>query len=183
MSKSMIVRAVSITGALALLGGATFANFSSAASNNANTFGAGTMVLKINDQQPTSTGVFSLSDKAPGYVSNYQVLDLKNDGSVAAATVTLTGITVAPNAAGDLGEVLTLDLYKDVNNNGAYDGGDTLIHSGHLNHASWAALPLGFGIGATSNQNILAKLTFDSSATNSYQGKSVSFDMAFQEDQ
>ena len=178
MSKSMIVRAVSITGALALLGGATFANFSSAASNNGNTFGAGTLVLKINGQEPTSTGVFTLAKQVPGDTAT-QVLDLSNTGSVNAGSTVLNGITVTPNATGDLGEVLTLDLYKDVNGDGAIDVGDTIIHSGHLTDAAWTNHLLGFGLASSANQKVLAKITFDSAAGDSYQGKSVSFDFTF----
>lgn len=178
MNKKILFSAVSIVSALGLLVGATFANFSSQAGNNGNTFGAGTLTLKINGAgDSSSTKMFTVTDAKPGD-SKTEVFDLSNSGTVDASSTTLTSLNVTPNASGDLGEVLTLQLYIDANNNNVFDAGDTLIHSGHIN-AGWSALPLGFGLAHGADQKVTATLTFDSAATDSYQGKSVSFDFTF----
>ena len=186
MNKSIVFGLLSIFAVVAVVGGVAFANFSSSASNNGNTFGSGTLVLNINDQAPTSTKVFNLSNKVPGFAET-QVLDLKNTGSVGAATTTLTGITVNPQAVGGLGDVLTLSLVTDTDNDGVVDVGEPVILSAHLttagNSSAWTGLPLGFGLASGVSQKVLATLTFDSGADDTYQGKSVSFDFTFQANQ
>jgi hypothetical protein len=182
MNKSIVFGIVTTFAVLAIIGGVAFANFSSSVSNNANTFGSGTLVLKVNDQAPTSTAVFTLPNEVPGFTAT-QVLDLKNTGSVGAATTVLTGITVTPHAVGDLGDVLTLSLVKDTDNDGVVDGGEPVILSAHLttggSSSAWTNLPLGFALPSLGSQKVLATITFDSGAGDAYQGKSVSFDFSF----
>jgi hypothetical protein len=164
------------------MGGVTFALFSSTASNSGNTFGAGTLALVVKNGSNVVSPAFTISNALPGYTET-QVINLSNSGNVAAGSTTLASLNVTPNGSGDLGEVLTLDLYNDVNGNGIYDGPDTLIHSGHIN-SGWTETVLGFGLAASGgSHNLLAKLTFDSGAVNSYQGKSVTFDFNFRADQ
>jgi len=182
MNKKIVFSAVSIVSSLGLMVGATFANFSSTASNTGNTFGSGTLVLAINGLAAlASSHVFTVPNAVPGY-SQTQVLDLSNTGSVNAGSTTLTGISVTPHATGDLGDALTLTLYRD-DGNGIYDAGDTQIATGHLVDPVWNNLNLGFGLLALGNHKVFAVLTFDSGAGDSYQGKSVSFDFNFQANQ
>jgi len=189
MNNKLLVSAISITSALALMGGVTFALFSSTASNAGNTFGAGTMTLAINGVTGTaSTPVFTLPNKVPGFTAT-QMLILSNTGTVGAGTTVLTGININPNTAGNLGEVLTLTLYNDSNNNGVLDvGTDTVINSDHLIDSTWINKPLGFGLISSEQHQVFAVLSFDSDTNptgniNNYQGKSVTFDFNFRADQ
>lgn len=172
---------LSIFAVLTLVSGVTFALFSSAASNNGNTFGAGTLTLKINGAGgSSSTPVFNVSSAAPGDTSS-QVIELSNAGTIAAASTKLTsiGLTPSPTPPPNLGDKLTLDLYNDVNDNGSIDGGDTLINSAHLTDASWTNLSLGFALTASGHHKVIAKITFDSDADNTYQGTGASFNFNF----
>jgi len=183
MNNKLLVSAISITSALALMGGVTFALFSSTASNAGNTFGAGDMVLKINGSQTASTPIFTIANAKPDDVFGPQVIILTNTGSIAATSTTLTGITVTPTGSPNLGDKMTLVLYNDVDNSGTYTGGDTEIGSGHLTDLGWANLSLGFGLAASGQHMVLAKLTLDHDTDNTYHGTSVTFDFNFRADQ
>lgn len=185
INRRIIASGLSIVSALAVMGGATFAAFSSQASNNGNTFGAGSLTLQINGQSGSaSTPVFAISNAAPGATST-QVLNLKNSGTTNATSTELESIDVTVDAgnAFNLGDELTLELYNDVNDDGLLDGGDTLISSGVLTNPGWANTPLGFGLNAGGDQNVLAKVTFNSGAGNIYQGMGVTFDFNFKASQ
>ena len=184
MNTKIVLSAISITSALALMGGATLATFSSAASSTGNTFAAGNMVLKLNGfGGSTSTPVFTVAAAKPGDIS-VAVIELTNTGSVAAGAASLEGITLSSPSTPDLAGQLTLNLYNDVNDNGALDDGiDTLIHSALLN-ADWSDTLLGFGLAAsTGHHKVIAKLTFNSGADNTYQGTHATFALNFREDQ
>jgi len=185
MSKSMIVRAASITAALALMGGATFATFSSAAANTANTFGAGTLVLKINGAgDSTSTKVFTIADAKPTDVFGPQVLDLSNTGTVNVATTKLTSIAVTPSGSPNVGDKLNLELWRDLDNTGTITDGDVQIGTTQpLTNAQWTNLDLGITLAASGHMKVLAIITFDTSADNTYQGKSATFDFNFYAEQ
>ena len=190
MNKSIVLGLLSIFAVVAVVGGVAFANFSSSATNTGNTFGSGTLVLNINGTNPTSSPKFAVIKAVPGY-SETQVFTLSNTGTVGAATTTLTGITV-PAAAGNLGDVLTLSLFMDNDNDGIFDTGETPIFSNHLttlgSSSAWTGKPLGFGLAASGvvpgdSEKVFAVLTFDAGAGDEYQGKTVSFDFTFQANQ
>lgn len=183
MNTRIAISGLSIVASLALVTTGAYAMFSSSASNNGNTFGSGTLTLKINGQTPTSTNVFSVTGAAPGSTSSTQNLQLQNTGTVAAASSKLTGITVTPLSSPNLGDVVTLELWKDSNDDGIINGSDTLIKSAHLTDGSWTNLDLGSPLPALGHQNILARLTFDSGANDTYQNGNVSFDLGFQANQ
>ncbi len=176
---------LTIAAVLVAVSGATTALFTSTASNNGNTFGAGTLVLKINGAPGSgSTSVFNISNAAPGYSEN-QVLTLQNTGSVAASNLLLTGVTVNDNISSttaNLGNVLTAYIWEDTNGNGVIDDGEpTWINGTHLT-AIGSNINLGpLGVGATRHFKI--KLTFDQGAGNEYQGESISFNFNFQANQ
>jgi len=186
MNKRIIFSGVSILSALGLMIGGAFAAFSSTASNNGNTFAAGSLVLAINGLGGTgSSPVFTVSNAAPGDVTGTQVLNLSNVGSVGAGTTVLTGISVTPTPVSpNLGDKLNLELWNDVNDDGIINGGDTQIGiTKPLTDAQWTSLSLGFGLPAGGHHKVLARITFDSSADNTYQSTSVSFNFNFQANQ
>jgi len=66
----------------ALAVGATGAYFSDSVTSSGNTFGAGTLDLKVNDEDGPLTQQFTASNIAPGYDSGYKVFCLKNTGTL-----------------------------------------------------------------------------------------------------
>lgn len=177
---------LSIFVVVGLVAGVSYALFSSQASNTGNTFGAGTLTLNvIPGLTPTPGPAFTVSGAKPGD-SFTQVLNLTNTGSINATSVKLLsiGLTPSPTPPPNLGSQLNLELWNDVNDNGVKDGGDTQIGlTKPLTDAQWTNLSLGFGILAAGHHKVIAILTFDSTADNTYQGLSASFDFNFQADQ
>lgn len=184
MSPKIILSTLSIFASLTLVGTGAYAAFSSTASNNGNTFGAGSLTLAINGFGGSgSPAKFTIANAGPGDVSPFQLFDLSNVGSVAVASVKLTSIDVTPTGPVNLGDKLTLDLYNDIDGDGIFSGPDTLIKSAHLTDGTWSSLPMGFGLTPSGTHGILARIIFDSDANDTYQGAGVSFNLNFQGDQ
>jgi hypothetical protein len=182
MNKSMIVRAVSITGALALLGGATFATFSATASNTGNTFGAGTLHLSLKEYaKDIGTPIFTWTNAKPGE-ERTQVIELKNDGSLD-GTLKLSSINVTPTpGTHDVSGVLTLTLWNDLDHDGVMDGGlENVYQVSKLNGtgSTWTDLPVGDLNNDSELRYLGAKLVFDSGANSDYQGEGANFGFNF----
>lgn len=187
INRRIIASGLSIVSALAVMGGATFAAFSSQASNNGNTFGAGDLVLEINGAPGSgSTPVFAIGDAAPGDQSVQSFL-LTNSGSVNASTMSLQvlGVTDTVASPANLGDVLKLELFLDDGDNSFEPGTDDTLISGptEITNATWDGLPLGFGLNGGASRRVYARIIFDSSATDAYQNEAVSFDFTFQASQ
>ncbi len=182
MNKKILFSGISILASLSIAVGGAFAAFSSVNTNAGNTFGAGTLVLSINTQTVTSTGVFGVTNAAPGQ-SFSQKLTLKNEGSVNASSVAVSSIAISgtnPELAGDV----TLLLFNDVNDNGVFDAGDVSLGSGHLNDPSWVGFTLaGITLPAGGTYHLGGQVTLDLGAPNTDQGKSMSFNLALQANQ
>lgn len=179
MNSRIALSGLSILASLALVTTGAYAAFSSTNSNNGNTFGSGSLTLNINGSA-TSSPIFTLSGKAPGDVAQ-GVLDLQNVGTISANSVKITTIDTAGS---NLGDVLTLDLYKDVDDSGTINTGDTLVGSAHLSDPAWTNLVLaGVTLPAAGHQKLIAKITFDAGADNSHQSQSLTFNFNFQADQ
>ncbi len=180
MNIKIALSAMSIVSALALMSGTTFAVFTSAASNDNNTVGAGTMVLNVNDQAPTSTPVFTVAGMAPGSHED-RVIKLSNTGTVGANTVSLTSITHSTSTSPhDLGDVLTLNIYD--NNGGTpnvIDGTNTLLGTAHITSAAWSNVSLGFGLAPSTSHNVIARVVLDNSADDTFQGANSTFTLNF----
>ena len=181
MNRRILFSLVSICSVVGMVSGSALAAFTSSASNNGNTFGAGSLVLSINAALgASSTPVFTVTNAAPGDVSPIQTLTLKNEGSVAASTVTLTGITVGGNTT--LADNLILELAVDDNGNGLIDGGET-VGTFPLTNSFWTPRPLGFGLAGGASKSVLVRITFDIAAPDAVQGVSTSFNFNFQASQ
>ena len=179
INRRIIASGLSIVSALAVMGGATFAFFSSSATSNANTFGTGDLVLKINGAAGIATGPFAVTGAAPG-TSSTQKLKLSNTGSVAASSVKVNLITMG-GANPTLGDVLTLEFFNDANDDGIQDGGETVLGTAHLTDGVWTnyTLPGVTVAGSGGTYNLGATVTFDSGADNSYQGNNATFSIEF----
>lgn len=185
MNTKIILSAFSILASLALVSTGAYATFTSSNTNSGNSFGSGTLTLSVNTESPISTGVFHVTGAKPGDAVG-QVLNLKNEGSVDASSLLLTNIVSTPSTG--LGDVLTLNLYRDGNNNDtngmtAPDADDVLVGSAHLTSPAWTNINLGSVLNHGDNRQYLAIVTFDSDSDNTYQSKSVSFDLNFQANQ
>ncbi len=163
--------------ALSLMGGAAVAAFTSSATNTGNTFGAGSLTLQLNGG--SNTAFFTISGAKPGD-SSQQVITLANTGSLNSAHLFLTSIGHNSTSTPDLGSKLTLDLYDDANGNGSIDAGETLIKSAHITDNSWANTDLGVTLNAAGSHKVIAKLTFDADADNSFQSTNSTFSFNFQ---
>jgi hypothetical protein len=185
--KQILLSTLTIAAILISVTGASKALFTGTASNNGNTFGAGTLVLTINGAPGTaSTPVFTITNAAPGDTYN-QILSLQNTGSIAASTLLLTSVVVTdskPDTSANLGNVLTTYIWEDTNENNMIDAGEpTWVNGVHLTSIP-ANLNLGaLGVGAGSTRHFKVKLVFDTGAGNEYQGESISFNFNFQANQ
>lgn len=172
----------SIMMAFTMLTGATFAAFSSTASNTGNIFASGTMTLEVNPfGGTTSTPTFNISNVKPGD-SNEKVIILKNTGLVPSTTTILTSINHTGSSP-DLGDKLTLEIWDDVDGSGTINPGDVLKGTAHITAVSWSNIDLGFGLAASGGTHqIIAKVTMDD-ADNTYQGTNSHFDLNFKTSQ
>lgn len=168
---------MSIVAALALVGGATFAFFSSAATSSANVFASGTLNLALcdgNEPCPETsnatqnvTATFGLDNMKPGDCTGVQTLTLKNTGSINAGSVDIA----AANNNGTFSPWLRI-------NSLTYDGGAQSV--GDPNANTWSDLAdfqtngltgLG-GINSGSTKNLVMDVCLDQTAPNSVQGLS-----------
>jgi len=190
MNKKIVFGLLSIFVVAIMVGAGAFAAFTSTASNNGNTFGSGTMTLKIeNAEGTTSTPYFTVDNSSnlkPGDTRT-QTIKLSNSGSLKIGSVKLTGLVVAPLTTPDplnksLGDVLTLKLYRDSVSDSSPNN---LIGTARKLTGSWTDQDLGITIepkagSVEGSRNIVAVLTFDADANSDYQSKSVTFGFTFQ---
>ncbi|OGK18147.1 hypothetical protein A3D80_02705 [Candidatus Roizmanbacteria bacterium RIFCSPHIGHO2_02_FULL_40_13b] len=183
MNRQILFSLISIVSVVGMVGGSAFAMFSSTATNDGNTFGAGTLVLEIDGEPGSgSSQKFIVTDIAPGE-SETQMLALSNTGSIDATSVVLSSIGHTGSSP-DLGDKLTLRMYDDNGTTvGVFDGGDTLRGTAHITDGAWSNISMGFGLLTGETHNVFAVVTFDSDADNSYQGMSSFFDLNFQANQ
>ncbi len=192
MNKKIFFSAISVVAALALMGGATFAFFSSSATSTGNIFASGTLALKLDDTDETTpaatvTASIGASNLAPGgTVSGF--ISMHNDGSIAIQHVDLSGTETATSVP-DLATKLQFTSVKLGDDNtcstGTSDitasliaaiGGNTLDK---LNLTEYD-LP---GLAVSATKYVCMTLTFDPLADNTFQGKSITEKFTFVGDQ
>jgi len=76
----LAIAAIAVTAVVSVA--VTRAYFSDTETSTGNTFAAGTLDLKVDDEDTPITKHFSVSDLAPGYDSGYSVWCLKNTGTI-----------------------------------------------------------------------------------------------------
>jgi len=122
------------------LGAGTLAYFSDIETSTGNTFTAGTLDLKV-DGADTNVVKWTVTNFAPGG-QQIRVFALKNEGSMT-GYLDIENIVVTENentriepeieggdttdAVGELGSVVSINLFIDQNGNGWYDTGDVYI--------------------------------------------------------
>lgn len=196
MNSKIAMSGLSILASFAIMGGATFAFFSSSATSTGNVFAAGNLVLQVDDadqtSSPTVNASLNFAGLAPGVTSSKQYISLHNGGSLPVAEVELGATKTADDADADALENvvnLTVTTGDDntcttnaVDRTAAIAGGtgDTLLPLtlGELIASDYDALP---GLG--SDYFVCFQGTMDPTAGNEYQGDSVTVTMDFKGNQ
>lgn len=181
INRKIAISAVSILSAVTMLGSSAFAVFSSQATNNNNSFGTGTLVLQINGQSPTSTGIINVTGKMPGDTVS-GALELHNNGSVPASSVQVTGFTLGGNT--ELAPKLNVVFFADTNANGIQDNGEASLGASTMDNVVWNGYTLpGVTLSANSSYHLGMSVNFDQSADSTLQNKSMTFTVGFQANQ
>jgi len=200
INKKIALSLLSIVSALVIVGGATFAFFSSSATSESNLFGAGDLVLQlddVNESTPVGTVTASIgaSDFAPGAdVDGF--ISLHNDGSIGIAEVEFGATVTETNdggAASNLADVLLLKVEVDTNTgtNGVCDtpsditaamdlavgNNDGTLRLSELDGDVYDAITPGLAPGVT--RDLCINVEFESTAGDEYQNDAISVDFDF----
>lgn len=196
MNSKIAMSGLSILASFAIMGGATFAFFSSSATSTGNVFAAGNLVLQVDDANEANAAAVSASlnftDLAPGVTSTKQYISLHKSGSLDIAEVELGATKTADDADPDLLEnVINLTVTTGDDNTCTTNGvdrtaaiagatGNSLLPLtlGELIASDYDALP---GLG--SDYFVCFQGTMDATAGDEYQGDSVTVTMDFKGNQ
>ncbi len=103
MNRKILTSGFSILASLALAGGATFALFTNTGTSSNNVFAAGTLDLKLTDENEAPsddvTASFGGTNMSPGVCLSPATLSLKNSGTVAGNHVDITASNTDSNFA------------------------------------------------------------------------------------
>ena len=188
---------------IALVGAGTWAYFSDTESSADNSLTAGTLDLNWNGDNDTGVATFSETTKAPGD-SGTGSKTLANAGSlsgeldVAISTITNTGGaggTEFEGGDGELGGVALMVAYVDVDQSGTFNTGDIELNTTGANawatttneELTYATVDSYDSVSWDAVQTMIASAADDfivlwqipTSAGNSIQGDSISFDVTF----
>ena len=188
---------------IALVGAGTWAYFSDTESSADNSLTAGTLDLNWNGENDSGVATFSETAKAPGD-SGTGSKTLANAGSlsgeldVAISTITNTGGaggTEFEGGDGELGGVALMVAYVDVDQSGTFNTGDIELNTTGANawatttneELTYATVDSYDSVSWDAVQTMIASAADDfivlwqipTSAGNSIQGDSISFDVTF----
>ncbi len=197
--KKIIALAVVASLILALTGGVTWAYWSDTEASTNNSLSAGTLDLDV-DGGDVAVTTFSASDKAPGD-SGSGSTTLSNAGSINAELDIAIGIitntggaggTEFEDGSGDLGGVAEIAVYIDVDQSGSWTAGDIGLKSDATTYNPPTALDYAtIDSYASDSWNAVETLLtpavddfiilwrIPTTAGNSIQGDSTSFDVTF----
>ena len=196
INRRIIASGLSIVSALAVMGGATFAFFTSTNSSTGNVFAAGDMVLQLDDNNETVTSspiAASIGGAAmvPGGPAQGGFISLHNNGSINMAEI-LLGVNQTVNnnnGDGNIADVFNVTVKtgddntcttNPVDRTGAIatalgDGLSPLTMT-ELVNADYDSLP---GINATGTYFLCVDSAMQSTAGDMYQGDSGTFEFVF----
>jgi spore coat-associated protein N len=185
---------------LGVIGGATFAYFSDTESSTNNSLTAGTLDLNI-DGGNVAVNTFSVSAVAPGD-SGSGSSTLSNVGSMAGELdISTSAVTNTPGSggteyeggSGELGAVAQIAMYLDIDQSGDWNAGDVGLMSDGTTYASptpldydvidnyasesWNEVITAMAVSAA--DDIIVLWQVPTTADNTIQGDSVSFDITF----
>jgi len=186
---------------IGVIGGATFAYFSDTESSTNNTLTAGVLDLNIDGGDIAVTTLTVSAAEPGGSGDDFSILanvgsmagELDIDTSVVTNTGAVSGTSEYADDSGDLGAVAQIAMYLDIDQTGTVTAGDIGLQSdgstydptGGLaydivnNYASetWDAVIA--SMAASASDNIVVLWQVPTTAGNSIQGDSVSFDITF----
>ena len=184
LNKKIALSAMSILASLALLGGATFAFFSSAGTSTDNVFGTGTLTLLLDDVDDTTPAAtidasFGDSSMAPGETTS-GFISMHNDGSIDIAEVNL-GATETVSSTPDLAEKLNITS-AEVDTVSTCDDDPVDVSSSFttlaaLNSADFDLPSSDIAAGAT--KYLCMTFELDEGTDDTYQGKSITETFTF----
>jgi spore coat-associated protein N len=145
MQKKILFSIMTIALVGALIGGGIYAYFSDVETSTGNTFTAGTLNLKVGDDDPTTVSI-AVADLKPTDTDNAATWLTKNIGSIngtldvaiGAITNNENSLTEPEDAAGDttsgategeLGGFLKVAIWLDVDESDAWNSGDIALKS------------------------------------------------------
>jgi Camelysin metallo-endopeptidase. len=204
MKKKMLFSLMTIALVGALVGGGIFAYFSDTETSEGNVFTAGTLNLKVSDDDPL-TAHFAVTDTYGGDSGSDDWL-LKNDGSIAGSLdITFSDIvdaengvnepedadpnedgTVAvPGTDGELAEVLHILAYIDENNDDTYIADeDMLIYDGFvkpgLEAEQLSNYAMAANYGSDGTKAVRIEWSIADTVGNKIQSDSAGFDIEFE---
>jgi len=171
INSRILISLASIATAGSLMAGATFALFTDSGTSNANAFSTGSITLNLSDNNETDQDDVTASFGgflAPGNCVLFpQTLTIKNAGTIAANTVTLS----ASNSNGDFSKFLRIQSIT-------FDGTPVVIAPANgngftdLDDLAGAVVTLPSSLAASSQKDLTMTVCLDSSVDNSFQGAS-----------
>lgn len=185
INKKILASAMSILIALTMMGGATFAYFSSEATSVNNTFATGTVNLTLDDKNVnTSASTINASiggtDLVPGAsVSGF--ISMHNSGSLSISNVAIGG-TETTSSSPNLADKLNITSAK-LGSDQACEANQTNVLASlpatlsGLNGGTFT-LPSS-GLTTTQTKYLCLNFTLDSGTDNTYQGKSITETFTF----
>ena len=184
LNKKIALSAMSILASLALLGGATFAFFSSAGTSTDNVFGTGTLTLLLDDVDDTTPAAtidasFGDSSMAPGETTS-GFISMHNDGSIDIAEVNL-GATETVSSTPDLAEKLNITSAEidtvSTCDDDPVDVSSSFTTLAALNSADFDLPSSDIAAGAT--KYLCMTFELDEGTDDTYQGKSITETFTF----
>jgi len=188
-SKSILISILMITLLAVVVGIGTVAYFSDIEISTGNTFAAGTLDLKVNDENPWVTAPISVSNMKPGDFGSV-VIKLENAGSIDGYVsmwikdvINSPGTTPEPEPTpdnGELGANIKITIWKDDNNNGLVDDGETVyIREETLDSLNNMKVVNNLPLGAGDTVYIGFKWEIPTDVRNEIMGDSVTFTIEF----
>ncbi len=182
MNKKIVFSLFSIFASLALMGGVTFAFFSSTATSTDNVFAAGTLTLQLDDNNQTAATTIDASfggTMAPGAsVSGF--ISMHNDGSIDIAEVNLSS-TETVTSTPDLAAKLNISSAK-IGSESTCTVSPTDITGSFTTLAALNSAGIDLpssAIAASATRYLCMTFTLDSGTDNTYQGKSITETFTF----
>jgi predicted ribosomally synthesized peptide with SipW-like signal peptide len=186
MNKKIAFSMMSILTSLALMGGATFAFFSSTATSTGNVFATGSLTLLLDDNNestPAATVTSSLGGTLVPGSSTTGSISLHNGGSIKIAEVNIDSAqTVTSNP--DLAEKLNITAAKigddDTCVTNTVDVKSTFPATLALLDSDTDGIDLpGTDLNPSQKKYLCLTLTLDSATDNTYQGKTITETFTF----
>ncbi len=184
INRRIIASGLSIVSALAVMGGATFAFFTSTASSTDNVFASGNMTLQLDDNDdvtPASTidASFGDGDLAPGDTTS-GFISMHNGGNIAIAEVNL-GSNQTVTSSPDLATRLNITSAK-IGNDSTCSTGDVNISGSFTTLAALDAADLDLPSSALApgaTRYLCLTFQFDPTSDDTFQGKTITETFTF----